>query len=436
MKVVCILTDPRFAPKVAESCYRITPQIACGLEGAVFLEISQCLHLFNEKTILARLQVLLKKLSLTANIAVGPDPGAALALAKYKGKGQRDLTPKFLPIAALREYANPFSQSQWDFYALNKMIQTLEQIGVFTIGRFLELPKKDISSRFGAIGLTLFNRALGVFDTPWPRFQPEEKIKERLEWAHDNPCGDFDSISFLLKTIVERASTRTFGRGFRILSFVLKLEIEKHSFIKESTLTWNFNLPLPQGHSKTILALIRDQLSYDFSRKPLASPVLAAEVEVLDVAPALSRQRDLLNPHGEDAQEAWNSLAARLTRKLGPSDVFVAKPMESYLPEKSWTRISAPEVATHSSIYSAPLPERPSRIFSSPKPVDIISNRIVFNEISWRILAWEGPEVLAGEWWEESFERIYFKVSTDTGEQLWIYRNPTNEKVYLHGFFD
>jgi protein ImuB len=55
----------------------------------------------------------------------------------------------------------------------------------------------------------------------------------------------------------------------------------------------------------------------------------------------------------------------------------------------------------------------------------------------WRILGFEGPERICGEWWLEEFARDYFRVHTREGEQLWIYRVPgPSGQIFLHGIYD
>jgi len=58
---------------------------------------------------------------------------------------------------------------------------------------------------------------------------------------------------------------------------------------------------------------------------------------------------------------------------------------------------------------------------------------------SWQILEWHGPERLSAEWWDEGgFHRDYYRVLTETGEQLWIFSTgPKHQsRLYLQGYFD
>jgi protein ImuB len=52
------------------------------------------------------------------------------------------------------------------------------------------------------------------------------------------------------------------------------------------------------------------------------------------------------------------------------------------------------------------------------------------------VLAFEGPERLAGEWWWERFDRDYYRVRLDGVGDCWIFRDGLDGRLYLHGFFD
>ena len=90
--------------RVAEHCLRFSPQICVRAEEAVFIEIGKCRKLFSEPGFLMRAQVVLRRLSLNASIAIGSDIAEALVLAKY-GVSKMDL----LPLEALLDLADPFA---------------------------------------------------------------------------------------------------------------------------------------------------------------------------------------------------------------------------------------------------------------------------------------------------------------------------------------
>jgi protein ImuB len=52
------------------------------------------------------------------------------------------------------------------------------------------------------------------------------------------------------------------------------------------------------------------------------------------------------------------------------------------------------------------------------------------------VLAFEGPERIAGEWWSDAFDRDYYRVRLDGLGDCWVFRDGADGRLYLHGFFD
>ena len=51
----------------------------------------------------------------------------------------------------------------------------------------------------------------------------------------------------------------------------------------------------------------------------------------------------------------------------------------------------------------------------------------------------EGPERLSGDWWKSPYRREYYRVCTDRGELLWLFREQRRgeePRWCLHGWWD
>lgn len=70
----------------------------------------------------------------------------------------------------------------------------------------------------------------------------------------------------------------------------------------------------------------------------------------------------------------------------------------------------------------------------SQRPISLFKTPLKVNP-SWlsRVKILDAPDVLSSQWWEQGFERIYFRVLAENGEQFWVFRTRTS--VYIHGFF-
>lgn len=429
--------------RVAEACLRWTPQIAVSDE-AIFLEVGRCRGIYSEEALALRLRALSKRFNCTYRVSFADDAPRALALARLlkseSGIIRGDRID--LPVEALLDYANPFGADPDDLRLVKEMTKTLQKLGVDSICGFLALPARSLPSRFGKLGLLLHQRIREAASIPWPRFMPPERIIEKLQFELGQPFHDLEPLIFSLKPVIDRAMARLRGRGERATSLQIRMRLEQYSALshEETTRTWRFDLAAPQGSSVGLIPVLRERLGFDLSQKPLPSPVTDLEFEVLETAPGVGAQRDFFDAREEEV-EAWNSLIARLADKLGDGQVFLAEPVERYLPEKAWEKrseVSLEQDTTPMGLTRDVLPDRPLRVLKAPEPLYKNGSTLQLSDSSrrWRVVQAEGPEVLAGEWWFSQFQRSYYKLATDSGEDLWVFQTPASDTLYLHGYFD
>jgi protein ImuB len=271
---------------------------------------------------------------------------------------------------------------------------------------------------------------------------PPERVIEKLQFEVSQPFHDLEPLIFSMKPVIDRAMARLKGRGERATSLRIRLRLERYSSLTEDEVSrvWKFDLAAPQGSSVGLIPVLRERMSFDLSQKPLPSPVTDLEFEILETAPGVGAQRDFFDAREEEV-EAWNSVIARLAEKLGDGQVFLAEPIERYLPEKAWvkrTELSLEKNQNALSEIHDVLPERPLRVLKSPVPLFKQGGTLQLTDLSrrWRVLQAEGPEILSGEWWFSQFQRSYFKLATDSGEHLWVFQTPASDTLYLHGYFD
>ncbi|MDZ4661172.1 MAG: hypothetical protein SGJ18_06080 [Pseudomonadota bacterium] len=457
MRVACLFfskpSNTEALRAIGEACLRFTPQVAVTYE-AVFLDISRSQRLYSEESLRLRLKRISEKFKLICQIRFADDAPTALALARYNKSTKAEL-----PLEALSDFINPFMHDD----SIERVVFTLLNLGVKTIGGFLHLPRHAWAARFGALGLHLEKRVRDASDLPWPLFELPQKIIERLDFSESELSGNLETLLFFLKNVIDRAMARLRGKGEIPSCIKLKLMQEKFSHIKTPLLIYPFSFPMPQSSVLNMITIFRERLSREFAKSPLQSEVVSIELEILESIPRIQAQTNFFSKHEEKSEE-WHGLIARLIEKLGETSVFKAQLQERYLPEKSWNkefkpqwtknfnqgedyvRSSAnPPVCIPSSIHagvvpvvplSLPYPERPLRLLTNPKKLDFYQGVFASDKKSWRLRNFDGPERLSGEWWNEMFSREYYRVATDTGEQLWVYKDLPTHQYYLHGYFD
>jgi protein ImuB len=402
------------------------------------LDITGCAHLFGGEQALCRnLLQRLDRIGLHARAASAATVGAAHALARY-GKTTvlaEDATPEALrelPLAGLR---------------LNtEVIEGLQQSGILRIGALYELPRAPLAARFGA-GLWLqLDRALGrqgeaiTPRLPAPRFCVERAFAEPLVRMDD-----------VLTVAQELASRLTLlmgehdvgARGLELMLFRLDGQMQR--------LTAGTSRPLRDP--AFIRRLFADRLTvcedeydpgfgYDLVR--LAAP----EVEALGTA-----QQALC---GSDDTEALARLVDRLTARLGASHVLRLVEQDTHIPEAACAALPARD-ARNFAVPQAPpqdtlLAARPLRLFARPQPLDAtplatapdgVPLRFHWRRVLHEVMASEGPERIAMDWWRDHEDRAltrdYFRIACRNGSRFWLYReglyHQTEPRWFVHGLF-
>jgi hypothetical protein len=427
MRVVCIyLKKNEDIKSIAEIFYRATPQIVLRGEQYIFLEISKCNKLYSEESFLARTKVTLKRLNIQADISIADDIPTALSFTVFKIKNKN-----LLPIESLEFFYNPLLKADFPLDPVYKMISTLKSLGLKTIQDFLKLPSKDISNRFGSVGLMTYMKVQGQFAVLWERFVPTEVTFEKFEFDLESPVENLEPIYFRLKPMLDKIVLRLKGKGKRPKQFEVIFKQEHAYGVKDQFYKVPIHLQLPYISSKGIFQITKERIDAKVQSQPFNHRITEFQVLVTEEAPYWMKQKDIFDQKKEENEESFFQLVSRVATRIGNNAVFFAKPHESYLPEKNWKRVQElNETPTTIDV----LPQRPLRLLEKPLPIRFIGNRIVMENEVEEIFHINNKEIIMADWWESPLERIYFKLSTKSGKEFWIYKSSHGH--YLHGVFD
>ncbi len=430
MKVVCLYFGDHFIDEqdlrgVAEVFYRATPQIMLRSKQALFLEIGKCKSLYSEEAFMKRTFATLHKLGLSAKVGVAHDIPTALSFAVY---GQRETAT--LPIDALRFYANPLDDQEETEKNIIKTILILKDLGLKTLRDFLNLPQNQLSSRFGSLGQMCFLRVQGLCDILWRPFALGEIVSEKCEFDQESPVDNLEPIYFRMKAMIEKINLRLRAKGKRLKQFDVIVKQEHALSPGEQMRSFHILLQLPYVSNKIIFEIAQEKIEAGVLTKPLKARITEFTIIVTEDVPYSMNQKDLFNQKREENQESFFQVVSRISTKLGEGSVFFAKPQESYLPEQNWLRSSE---ASKTEIEDR-LPERPLRVFNYAKPVQYLGRKLLSQDFNEEVAEWSDKEVIFSEWWNSPLERVYYRVLTKTGRELWMYR--TSRGDFLHGEFD
>jgi hypothetical protein len=427
MTVVCLeFEQPQNLQAFAEIFYRATPQIMTRGDRFLFLDISKCLGLYSVNTFIKRTFVTLRRAGVRARIGVGDDVPTALSFAVMAQNNKMEL-----PIDTLKYYFDPLGEQMELTQKVVKMTELLKSLGVRTLNDFLRFSVREISTRFSTVGLMAYYRVMGESPVPWKAFQPSEVMTERHEFDLESPVDNLEPIYFKMKTMIDRMQLRLRGKGKRARQFDIVLRQEHALVPAERDYKISICLQLPYVSSKVILQVAKEMVDAQVQAKPIKHRITEFSLVVTEEIPYSMNQKDLFNQRREENEESFFQFVSRVATRLGSKAVFFARMRESYIPEKTWERQAEPP--------KAPPPvdrlaERPLRLLPTPSQVHFWGKHLCWDDNVDEVESLENREIVFSEWWENSLERVYYRLTTKKGRQLWLYRTAAGD--FLQGEFD
>ncbi|WDQ16924.1 Y-family DNA polymerase [Rhodopirellula sp. P2] len=454
---------------------------------ALVAEIEGVTHLFgDEPGLLAAAATILKRRHLKARLAIASTLGAAWALATHAPSQTRTKDPTkndfdfFLaPAERTREALQTLPPSA---LRLNPTeVETLQRLGIETIGSLLQLPRNGLATRIGHGLCHRIAQALGEVEESILAIDIPTEHTAALELEYPTDAVDLirDRIIRLIESAT--ASLRPLGRG------VLRLRCQV-DFTESPPVTLESGLFSP--------TLDLDHLSNlmigAFESHACQSKVTHLRLDVLQDAILASTQPSIFGPAFEnDTQTDWtrqtdiarliDSLSGRLgedsvrgvriNRDPLPEDTVSDFPMtqsrgrklatpprrrrskakssataedhdESQLRSGDATRKGAP--TTHDAgrrpLQLHPSPQRLTPLGDDQEPLgeNQFPPRFRYRGRVWKVHQHWGPERIETRWWQGPMvRRDYFRVELEDGARWWVFRDlnhPANWQ--LHGSFD
>jgi protein ImuB len=420
---------------LADGCDRYTPSVMAVPPRGILLDIAGCAHLHGgEAGLVADLRRRLARLGLTAWLALGATPDAALAMARYQLANVASL-----PVAALALPDAPSGASS-DTAQL-----ALRRAGLVTIADVARQSRPALAARFGKATSDKLARLLGEADAKiTPRRLPAPVMVEKRFAA---PLTHTEAALQTIETLANRAADtleerEAGGRRFEVALFrsdgaVARLEVETAAPLREA---------------KTLVRLLRDRID------GLADPIdpgfgfdlIRLSVPVLAPLSALQLQLE----GGSLAETEVTALIDRLSTRLGRGRVRRLVAADSHIPEQAAFDLPFADAgATHwPAAQQGEPPARPMQLFDPPQPIEVVAEvpdgpprRFRWRQQQHDVALAEGPERIAAEWWRRAdgagLTRDYYRVEDSKGQRFWLFRHGLygNEKPspgwYLHGLF-
>jgi protein ImuB len=416
--------DSVLVHKLARWAGRWSPLVEADGDG-LRLDVSGVGHLFGgEDGLVGDVQRRFRQIGLTVRTAIAPTAAAAWALAHHApcicdfDELEARLTP--LHVSALRVDGDT--------------IRTLERLGLKTIGALMNVPRLALARRFRGTQdvLGVLDRMLGR--KPEPLTAVGADLPPRSDLHLEEPAIHCEAALHALDRLVP-SLVRQLGElhlGARCLSLA-------GYRVDGSVAIASVATSIPTRDPKHLCRLLSDKAAALDPQFGFDAFALTADwTEQLDAA-----QNSLVEESSKNQELA--RLVDRLTVKLGPRAVRRPKLLQSHLPERASSWISAvgsleePKDASQCDSAGADCAaraaggtRRPQRLLDRAEAIDVIyatpegmPRRFVWRRMAHDVVRVEGPERIAPEWWRQHSSarlRDYYRVEDQRGRRYWIYR--------------
>lgn len=430
--------DQALLESLADWCTRYTPLVGLAPPDGLVLDLTGCTHLFgNEENLLRDLARRLQKFRLHTRFCIADTLGAAFAMARYSKE-------KIILPGATREALLdlPLGALGLDV----ETVQGLAQSGLLRIADIINRPRAPLTARFGAQLLYRLDQALGLSSEAITPRQPLAAFA--VEQAFAEPLVRTQDALTIIADLAGRLSVLMEDRGvgartleallFRVDGQVQRLCVGTSRPLRDP----NFIRRLFADRFKLSEDECEAGFGYDLVR------LSARETENINASQAA------LTDHVTGPSLAH--LTDRLITRLGEARVLRLVEQNAHIPEQAIAAVSAKD-AREFAPPAPPTPQdtllaaRPLRLFARPEAItnpmaevpDGPPIRFQWRRVQHDIIASEGPERIAMEWWRDdegqALTRDYYRVASRNGARFWLYREglygQTIPRWFVHGLF-
>lgn len=385
---------------LASWALQFSPRVSLASADEIVLEVGASLRLFGG---LEAFQIRLCRgcADLPYNLRAGfaPTPLGAQILARC-----HDPNPA-LSTKALQQRLNsaPLEAMSWPA----KINAYLHAVGMQTLGDCEALPRDGFIKRYGAQARQQLDQAWGYAPDPRENFKPPMVFNRGLDLLTET--AQLDQLKPGFKSLFYELQAQLQGLGMGLLSLRVKF-----AHANDETSQLNLQLQRPSRDAKHWMLLLEHRLE----RLKLQAPVREIRVHA-DHFVALGHKQSNLWSQGNEAEH--RQLLEQLGARLGSGRLYSIKTQASHCPENAWRKATADDGGDA----FKDMRQRPIWLLHTPQVIP-----------AQRLMAFNGPERLETQWWDQPCQRDYYRARTDQGQEVWVYREHGQpERWYLHGLF-
>jgi protein ImuB len=416
------LYGPGNLPLLVECARGFSPHIEENPPDSVIFDVRGLEALYGPPAPLAA--EIERRAGVKANIAIAPNPDAALHAAR--GIDGITVIETGKEAAALARL--PINLLGAAFYN-SEIAESLHLWGIRTFGEFAKLPPLGVAARLGDEGVELQRLARGE---GYRRLRPiQDPLEFEAELELEYPVDLLEPLAFvmarLLKEICERLSARALATNEIRVNLALENAPPHATSLK---------LPVPMLDQKAFLRM----LQLDLSGRPPAAPVVKVHMAAEPVKPR-RMQQGLFMPSSPEP-EKLELTVARVRHLVGAGRVGSPEILNTHRPDAFAMRAFAPRVGITVAEAAPELPRLCLRRFRPPRYAQVLvvnrqPVRVISPSISGRVAMAKGPWRTSGEWWrEDAWNRDEWDVALDSGGVYRIYQEGDSGRWFVEGSYD
>jgi protein ImuB len=453
--------DAAFLAVLRRWAGKFSPWVSEQPPDGLVIDLTGCAHLFGgEGALIEEVEADCRHLGVSVRIGIADTVGAAWALARFAGgtvdasrtgddinqearatrsraakrrhwvKGgaaptvPRDAVRKMqiAPPGATRSALAPLPVAALRLES--ETVATLARLGLRHIGDLAGQPRAALARRFGRHLVQRLDQALGVEPEPVNPARPTTRFAVRLTLPE--PIGLTEDIVAAIDRLLTPFGEKLLraGRGAR----QIRMECHRSDHTMQVV---DVGLARPSASADRIRPLLLmklDDIDAGFG----------IDMIRLDARVSEPVHKDQHSGHVDAAEDgatrlgngaAFDDLIGRMGARIGLESLTRFHPSDSHIPEKTASIVAA-AWAEPTENWPRPSMMRPSEIWP-PEIVMASDTPDLPHRFRWRgrdleLAVGLGPERIAPEWWLDEPDwrtgvRDYWRVTTRTGERLWLY---------------
>ena len=304
-----------------------------------------------------------------------------------------------------------------------KISNSLEGLGIKTIGQILKIPKKKIRRRFN-------NRLLDDLDLIFSKnvvsrlntVKKSVPVEEKKDFI--NPVTEKEHLLHELKKILKSLCKNINEQhlGTRRVNLFITTENKKK-------LSYEISVDLSQGTSSflNIFFLIKEKFNYIKIEEPVTSiKVIFQGIQYIE------EKTDDLIIEKKKYSLSIIELIAVLSSKLKQSSIISFNNQINYAPELKFKKSFFSGKTYPNNTITTTDPDTQDVIWIYDSPL-LLKKKYEMPLYKGELKICLGPERIETNWWTKyPLRRDYYIAETKNNEKLWVYRTP-EKKWYLHG---